>query len=225
MAASVAIAFAALVAIPTWGATPSEAAPTQAVLAPAIPTRAPADTIPTRAPSQALPTARMVGGVLARQAAPPFQELICVQVVIDFGSQAPGKAPSRTCVPAGAGDSGAQILSKRAWQLGKKQPIFDSNGFLCSIDGIPVFGGSPPLDCSSSAGGYWSYWHKQGDEDWSYSSAGAYQYSVSGTQAGEGWSWSDGPQRKPINPRYVADCPPGFPPYATPQVPRLTPRP
>ena len=83
--------------------------------------------------------------------------------------------------------SGADVLQARL-KLHVPAPRYRADGLLCAIDGLPM---APECAQQTGNGGYryWSYWHKQGDGTWSYSHAGPYDTSMSGSHPGEGWAW------------------------------------
>jgi hypothetical protein len=134
---------------------------------------------------------------------------LCVEVVVDYGDLAPGRAPSASCIKVDPGASGADVLEARAHQLGVAKPRYRSDGLLCAIDGRPA-----PPDCARSTPGggyqYWSYWRRHGTSPWSYSNAGPFDTTVGGTHPAEGWAWVDGGKeatRKPADVPYTQVCP------------------
>lgn len=124
---------------------------------------------------------------------------IGVHVVIDFGDLVPDASPSVECVVVSEGASAADVLDRRARQLGAPPPRYDPSGLLCAIDGLPENG------CGEREGDrylYWSYW--QGSDDgWTYSQVGPAQRQASPSVT-EGWHFvrgaalpSDPPPRAP----------------------------
>jgi hypothetical protein len=151
-------------------------------------------------------------GVLAAGPAPVAlgaTKTVCVEVVVDYGDLAPGRAPSATCVTVDEGASGADVMQARAHKLHEPSPRYRSDGLLCAIDGRP----SAPECAEQTKGGgyrYWSYWRRQGSGDWSYSQAGPFDTSITGAHPAEGWAWVDGgteATRKPADVPYTQVCP------------------
>lgn len=113
-----------------------------------------------------------------------------VSVVVDFGDLPSPPPTTATCVAASDGDTGAEVLSARARQLGKPAPRYNASGLLCAIDGLPSTGCG---ERTSSGYRYWSYF--RGTEGgWEYASVGPTGSRVKATQS-EGWRFTDGTGR------------------------------
>ena len=158
----------------------------------------------------ALPVAAAAPGVAAAETT------LCVEVVVDYGDHGQGAPtrPSAYCAKVPDGSTGADVLAVRARELGKPMPRYN-DGLLCAIDGFPETGcGEENADGTFN---YWSYWHKKGDGAWTYSSRGAYAYTMRDDpdtaeveRFGEGWAWvQNQPEggRRPAAIPYADVCP------------------
>ena len=133
---------------------------------------------------------------------------VCVEVVVDYGNLYNNKV-SASCVVVPSSASGADVLAARAKKLDVPPPRYRADGLLCAIDGMPK---SPDCAEQTDDGGfkYWSYWHKQQDSGWKYAQSGPFDYTMTGSHPGEGWSWVEGTEknsRPPANVRYSRVCP------------------
>lgn len=142
-----------------------------------------------------------VSGVVGISVAPPPARAECsgVTVVVDFGSAGGG-----TATGCASGDPGTGLAALQAAGFGygfvPRQP-----GFICQINNAPnPCNGAPP-------NAYWSYWHGQPGESWSYSSGGAASHDPApGTV--EGWAFGAGSAPSIAPPARPAPNPPAPPP-------------
>lgn len=145
---------------------------------------------------------------------------ICVGIVVDYGDAKPGGGANSFCARVATGATGADVLATRARALGRPQPVYRSDGLLCTIDGYPNDG-----SCGAPAPGggyrYWSYWHKfPTSSTWTYSQSGPSGFTVSDGLL-EGWAFQNGGAergRLPPAVSYSSVCLPAASP-----TPRVTP--
>jgi hypothetical protein len=202
----------------------------------------------TRRPSlrRWLSTALFIGAASAALSAAgpdalvPFKDAagaateVGVAFVIDFGGST---KPLVGCVRVPPADNGYYALAAFLQQEGEAQPVYNSSGLLCSINGIPA----APACGQSVPGGYqfWSYWTMtNGSGAWSYADRGA-SVPVGSAADGEdveGWRFQNpGPDNPSapaprVVPDYTAICgsptpvstPPAGPPVVAATVPPTT---
>ena len=73
-----------------------------------------------------------------------------VVIVVDPGEGVGG--PTSACLVVPSGTTGAQLLARRASELGMPSPRYAGSGLLCAIDGYPSSG------CGDRTGGGFAYW-------------------------------------------------------------------
>ncbi len=126
-----------------------------------------------------------------------------VVVVVDPGAG----SPAATCVVVASGTTGAQVLARRASQLGRPTPRYDGSGLLCAIDGYPATG------CGDrTAGGYryWAYFTGTSGS-WLYGNYNPFIRRVADGDI-EGWHFIDGGGNGADDPPRLAPGPSLFPP-------------
>jgi hypothetical protein len=150
--------------------------------------------MPRRAPRAALVrvvlAAAAVGAPFTATTGARAESTICVGVVVDYGDATGAPSgPRGTCVEVSPGSTGADVLAKRASQLGTMRPRYNSSGLLCAIDGYPESGCA---ERTSDDYEYWSYWHRPpGGGAWQYARVGPGSYEVHDGEV-EGWRFQSG---------------------------------
>lgn len=125
-------------------------------------------------------------GVIGMGGAAPAQAAGCtapsIAVVVDYGSLG---GVQRSCV--GAGGSGLRALGD-AFSVVQ---VLHQPGFVCRINGQPTASHDKCV-VTPPTSRYWAYFHVQpGSSSWSYSGAGAANYTPKPGSA-EGWSFGSG---------------------------------
>ena len=113
-------------------------------------------------------------------------DAVGVTVIVDFG-EAGGGVQTR-CAP-GPVTSGFDALTRAGFSVTN----VTGQPFLCRIDGQPA---DDPCNHTPSASRYWSFWHAERGEPWTYSTSGASRTPPAGSV--DGWAFGAGePPRVP----------------------------
>jgi hypothetical protein len=125
-----------------------------------------------------------------------------VTVVVDFAAL--GGGVQTRCAPAPV-TSGFDALTRAGFAI----TSVSGQAFLCRIDAKPA---DDPCNRIPSAARYWSYWHADRGEAWTYSSSGASRKPPPGSVEGWAFGGSDEPGAPPPGPITTPTSRPVTPP-------------
>jgi hypothetical protein len=139
-----------------------------------------------------LATAASSAGPTCPRVPKPSSGQVVVPIVVDFGSGT--SKIDATCVAVPTGSTGSDVLEERASVLHTNQPVYNSAGLLCQIDGYPSSG------CGTQHGAHYAYWaYFHGGTKWTYANDGPAENQVSRGDV-EGWRFEPEGSASPSDP-------------------------